>query len=45
MQAIILYNEEDRICIPVPNVEIEDVDVKIIKDIMNCAGWRRPGTQ
>jgi len=40
MQAIILYNGEDRICIPVPNVEIEDVDVKIIKDIMNWDGTK-----
>ncbi len=35
MQAIIVYNGKNRFCIPVPNVTIEDVDVKIIKDIMN----------
>ena len=35
LQAIIVYNGKNRFCIPIPNVEIEDVDVKIIKDIMN----------
>ncbi len=35
MQAIIVYNGKNRFCIPVPNITIEDVDVKIITDIMN----------
>ncbi len=30
-----MYNGKNRFCIPIPNVKIEDVDVKIIKDIMN----------
>jgi len=38
MQAIIVFNGKNRFCIPIPNVKIEDVDVKIIKDIMNWDG-------
>jgi len=30
-----VFNGKNRFCIPIPNVKIEDVDVKIIKDIMN----------
>jgi len=30
-----VFNGNDRICIPIPELEIEEIDVKIIKDIMN----------
>ncbi len=35
LKAIIVFNGKERICIPIPELEIEEVDVKIIKDIMN----------
>ena len=35
LKAIIVFNGNERICIPIPELEIEEVDVKIIKDIMN----------
>lgn len=35
MKAIIVFNGNEKICIPIPELEIEEVDVKIIKDIMN----------
>lgn len=30
-----MFNGNERICIPIPELEIEEIDVKIIKDIMN----------
>ena len=35
MKAIIVFNGNEKICIPIPELEIEETDVKIIKDIMN----------
>lgn len=35
MKAIIVFNGNEKICIPIPELEIEEIDVKIIKDIMN----------
>jgi len=30
-----VFNGNEKICIPIPELEIEEVDVKIIRDIMN----------
>ncbi len=35
LKAIIVFNGKEKICIPIPELEIEAVDVKIIRDIMN----------
>jgi len=35
LKAIIVFNGKERICIPIPELKIEKVDVDIIKDIMN----------
>jgi uncharacterized protein (UPF0216 family) len=30
-----VFNGNQKICIPIPELKLEEVDVKIIKDIMN----------
>lgn len=39
MKAILLMNGAEKIFIPIPNLKVDDVDIKVISGIMDLYGF------